>query len=72
VKYSQDDVAARMFDIARSAVVFDLGRILSNALSGPSGTWQSAITGSAAWTTTIKAQQKPWQKQLERLLQIFE
>ena len=72
VKYSQDDVAAEMFDIARSAVVFDLGRILSNALSGPSGTWQSAITGSTAWTTTIKAQQKPWTKQLERLLQVFE
>ena len=72
VKYSQDDVAAKMFDIARSAVVFDLGRILSNALSGPSGTWQSAITGSAVWTTTTKAQQKPWNKQLERLLQVFE
>ena len=72
VKYSQDDVAAEMFDMARSAVVFDLGRILSNALSGPSGTWQSAITGSTSWTTTIKAQQKPWTKQLERLLQIFE
>lgn len=72
LKYSQDDVSAKMFDIAKSAVVFDLGRILSNALSGPSATWQKAITGSVSWTTTVKAQEKPWQKQLEKLLQIFE
>ena len=72
VKYSQDDVASAMFDIARSAVVFDLGRILSNALSGPSGTWQSAITGKGVWTTITKAQQKPWNKQLEKLLTVFE
>ena len=52
VKYSQDDVAARMFDIAKSSVVFDLGRILSSSLGGPAGTWQGAITGSVSWTTT--------------------
>ena len=72
LKYSQDDVSAKMFDIAKSAVVFDLGRILSNALSGPASTWQKAITGSVSWSTTMKAQQKPWEKQLERLLQVFE
>ena len=32
LKYSQDDVSAKMFDIAKSSVVFDLGRILSNAI----------------------------------------
>jgi len=72
VKYSQDDVAAMMFDIAKSTVVFDLGRILANALSGPAGTWQTAITGSVSWTTTIKAQEKPWKKQLEKMLLVFE
>ena len=72
LKYSQDDVSAKMFDIAKSSVVFDLGRILSNALSGPASTWQKAITGSVSWTTTIKAQEKPWNKQLEKMLQVFE
>ena len=72
LKYSQDDVSAKMFDITKSSVVFDLGRILSNALSGPASTWQKAITGSVSWTTTIKAQEKPWNKQLEKMLQVFE
>ena len=72
LKYSQDDVSAKMFDIAKSSVVFDLGRILSNALSGPASTWQKAITGSVSWTTTIKAQEKPGNKQLEKMLQVFE
>ncbi|MBQ7321618.1 MAG: extracellular solute-binding protein [Clostridia bacterium] len=72
LKYSQDDVSAKMFDIAKSSVVFDLGRILSNALSGPASTWQKAITGSVSWATTIKAQEKPWNKQLEKMLQVFE
>ena len=72
VKYSQDDVAAEMFDMAKSAVVFDLGRILSSSLGGPAGTWQGAITGSVAWTTIVKAQTKPWKLQLEKLLQVFE
>lgn len=72
VKYSQDDIAAEMFDTAKSAVVFDLGRILSSSLGAPAGTWQSAITGSSAWTTVVKAQKSPWNKQLERLLKVFE
>lgn len=72
VKYSQDDVAAKMFDIARSSVVFDLGRIFSSSIGGPAGTWQNAITSSVSWTTTIKAQQNPWKKQLENLMKAFE
>ena len=71
-KYSQDDVASKMFDIAKSSVVFDLGRILSSSLGNPSSTWQSAITGGGAWTTTVRAMSRPWNTKLEALLKVFE
>ena len=71
-KYSQDDIAAKMFDIAKSSVVFDLGRILSSSLGGPAGNWQGAITGGGAWTTTVRAMSRPWKTKLEALLKVFE
>ena len=70
-KYSQDDVAARMFDIARSTVVLDLARIFSNSL-GAYKSWQKAITGSAGWASTVKANETPWGNQLNKLKEIFE
>lgn len=69
-KYSQDDVAARMFDIARSTVVLDLARIFSNNL-GAYKSWQKAITGDAGWASTVKANETVWKKQMEKLKDIF-
>ena len=69
-KYSQDDVASQMFDIARSTVVLDLARIFSNNL-GAYKSWQKAITGDAGWASTVKANQKVWEKQMEKLKEIF-
>ncbi len=73
VKYSQDDIAAQMFDTAKAAVVFDLGRIYARSLGSPAGTWEGACgEGKVAWTTFVKAQSTPWKKQLENLMKIFE
>ncbi len=69
-KYSQDDVASQMFDIARSTVVLDLARIFSNNL-GAYKSWQKAITGDAGWASTVKANEKVWEKQMEKLRDIF-
>lgn len=70
-KYSQDDTSARMFDIARSSVVFDLARIFSNSVSAYKA-WQKAIVGEVAWSTTIKSSERVWNTQLDRVLEIFE
>ena len=72
MKYSQDDVAAQMFDIAKSTVVFDLGRIFLRSLNAPYERWQSALTGNVAWMTTTKSMRGPWNKLLEKLLEIYE
>ena len=70
-KYSQDDVSAKMFDIAKGTVVFDLARIFSNSLDAYKS-WQKAIVGSTAWTTTVKGSERVWNKQLEKIIAIFE
>ena len=70
-KYSQDDVSAKMFDIARSTVVLDLARIFSNSL-GAYKSWQKAIVGDAGWASTVKSNEKPWNNQLDKLRGIFE
>jgi len=71
-KYSRDDKSAQMFDIVKSTVVFDLGRIFSSSLSTPSGIWQQAITGGTPWSTTMKAQGKMLDKYLAELMKAFE
>ena len=68
LKYSQDDISAHMFDIARSTVVFDLGRFMSSALANPTWKWQDAITGTTSWTTIIKQNQGAWNKKLDNML----
>lgn len=70
-KYSMDDDSAKMFDIARGTVVFDLARIFSNTVSAYKS-WQKAIVGTTAWTTTVKSNERVWEKQLEMILKIFE
>lgn len=72
VKYSQDDVAAQMYDIARNTVIFDLGRIFLNSLSAPYERWQEALVGNVAWMTKSKAMRNPWSKQAAKLLEIYE
>ena len=70
-KYSQDDNSAKMFDIARGTVVTDLSRIFSNTLNAYKS-WQKAIVGSAGWSSTVKSNQRTWEKQLELMLEIYE
>ena len=60
-----------MFDIARGTVVTDLSRIFSNTLNAYKS-WQKAIVGSAGWSSTVKSNQRAWEKQLEMMLEIYE
>ncbi|NLW73493.1 MAG: hypothetical protein GX057_01160 [Clostridiales bacterium] len=59
-KYSPDEISSQMFDIVRSSVVFDLGRIFYSVLNGiPAATWEKAVYENAAsWTVLAKAQSK--------------
>ncbi len=74
IKYSPDEVSSQMFDIARSSVVFDLGRIFYSVLSGiPASSWENAVYGNAAsWTSIAKAQERVFAGCIDNLLKAFE
>ena len=72
VKYSQDNDAARMYDIIRESLCFDLGRIFSDSLIGQ-GTWRTAVQNNVNnWATTAKQLSRPITNKLKTLMTIFE
>ena len=70
MRYSQDSVSAQMFDIVKGGVVFDMARIFSNTISAYKS-WQKAIVGNTAWSSTVKAEIRAWNTQLEKVLEAF-
>ena len=70
-RYSKEEVAAQMFDIAKEGVVFDMARIYSNSL-GAYKAWQGAIRYATAWTTTVDRELRMWKNQIEKILVSFE
>ena len=72
VKYSQDNDAARMYDIIRESLCFDLGRIFSSVLIGQ-GTWRTAVENNVNnWAATAKQLERPTSKKIKTLMAIFE
>ncbi len=70
-RYSKEEVAAQMFDIAKEGVVFDMARIFSNSL-GAYKAWQGAIRYPTAWTTTVEMELRMWNNQITKILESFE
>ena len=70
-RYSKEEVAAQMFDIAKEGVVFDMARIFSNSLSAYKA-WQGAIRYPNAWTTTVDMELRMWKNQLAKILESLE
>ena len=69
VKYAQDQQSSLMYDLIRSTVSFDFGRVFNNDLSGLTySLFRSAVVGgNTNWASTIKANEKVLNKQLEKL-----
>ncbi len=72
-KYVQDAESARMYDIIRENLTFDLGRIFSNVLINQ-GAPRTAISTNAAgaWANTVKASTKIMATKLAALSKVFE
>lgn len=73
-KYSEEEAASRMYDIVRSSVVFDLGRIFYSSLNGvPASTWEGAVVGNnRGWSTMSGITVKQLNKSLEKLMENFD
>ena len=69
VKYSQDAQSSLMYDLIRSTVSFDFGRVYNNDLNALTySLFRNAIvTQNTNWASTIKSNEKSLGKLLERL-----
>lgn len=72
VKYTQDNDAARMYDLIRESLCFDLGRIFSDALIKQSA-WRNAVKGNMNnWASSAKQYKKVMDTKLKTLIQAYE
>ncbi|MBO7405256.1 MAG: hypothetical protein J6V24_09880 [Clostridia bacterium] len=69
VKYAQDQQSSLMYDLIRSTVSFDFGRVFNNDLNGLTySLFRSAVVSkNTNWASTMKANEKVLAKQLEKL-----
>lgn len=71
-KYSANDKTAQAFDIIRSSIVFDLGRIFGGNLNTMSEVYSKACINGQSWATIAATQAKSIGRMLERLVESFE
>ncbi len=72
VKYTQDNDAARMYDIIRESLCFDIGRIFDSALIGQ-GAWRNAVKNNMTnWASSAKQYERIMNKKLGTLIEAYE
>ncbi len=74
VKYSMDTEDAKMYDILRGGVVFDLGRIFNDSLSGETySLFRGAVSSKTnTWASTCAKKVTALDKRLVKLFEKFE
>lgn len=70
-KYSQTEETSQVFDIIRSSITFDLGRIFGAKLDTMSEIFSKACISGSPWSSTVKTQNKILAKKLENLVNGF-
>jgi hypothetical protein len=69
VKYAQDQQSSLMYDLIRSTVSFDFGRVFNNDLGGLTYSLfrTCVVNGDTNWMSTVKSNSKVISKQLDKL-----
>ena len=69
VKYAQDQQSSLMYDLIRSTVSFDFGRVFNNDLGGLTySLFRTAVVSqNTNWASTVKSNEKVLNKQIEKL-----
>lgn len=71
-KYSSNDQTAQAFDLIRSNIIFDLGRLFGAKLSTMSEIYSKACINNQSWATASKANSRMVERLLGKLLESFE
>ena len=65
-RYVDDPVSARMYDIVRENITYDIGRIFSDDLIGQA-TFRNALAGNQPWGSVAKTAATGLKKNLAKL-----
>ena len=72
-RYTDDATSSEMFDIIRSSVVFDLGRIFSSNLGNPYTMFENSVKEGSNWSTVAASNAKRvWPANLKDINGAFE
>ncbi len=72
-KYVQNEDSARMYDIIRENLTFDLGRIFSSVLIGQTSFRNAVLNNTGGtWASTIRGYEKVLPKLLDKLITAYE
>lgn len=71
-KYAADEETSQSFDIIRSSIVFDLGRIFGAKTSTMSEIYSKACINNQNWASTSKSQAKIISKLVSKLVESFD
>ena len=71
LKYSESDVEAEMFDIIRSTVCFDMGRMFNNDLAAITDIFFGAADNGNSWASISKGYAKTLPKLMDKISNAF-
>lgn len=69
VRYSEDEGSARMFDIIRNTLSFDIGEIFASVLANPSAAFRDQYirVNNTDWASYVASQTDTWQEKLNSI-----
>jgi len=71
-RFTDDSTSAEMYDLIKSNVIFDLGRIFATTLGKPYAAYESAISAGTSWAIVVKANAKSgWKNGLAAISDAF-
>ncbi|MCI8388355.1 MAG: hypothetical protein HFE63_07830 [Clostridiales bacterium] len=72
VRYTEGEAMARMFDLLRNSLNFDIGEIFVSALGTPSGEFKDKIRDNdTSWASLIASKKDGWQATLDNIYDSF-
>ena len=71
LRYSETSVESEMYDIIRSGITFDFGRLFNSSLDAMSDKWDNCCINGNSWATTSKVYQVTLPKKLKQITDSF-
>ena len=71
LRYSETSVESQMYDLIRSGIVFDFGRLFNSSLGAMSDQWDNCAVGGASWASISTRMKKTLPKQLQSITDAF-